>query len=99
MSNLSLIGNKTMSSVEPVKTLLDIVKVGLVESGFDGLFNECGECGCEVSDLAPGDKCFNEDCIPAYKHTHSSSKDFIMSTKKEGFTDADIEGVLNESSI
>lgn len=38
----------------------------LKEHGFDGLFNESGECGCELEDLAP---CWNlgEDCEPGFK--------------------------------
>ena len=33
--------------------VLDIVKAYLEANGYDGLYNEWGECACLVSDLAP----------------------------------------------
>jgi len=31
----------------------DVIKRYLEESDFDGLYNEVGECGCRIDDLAP----------------------------------------------
>lgn len=74
-----------------MSNLLDVVKAGLEKTGYDGLLNECGECGCKNSDLFPGN-CFTEDCLPAYIHIHSKRPElWAMSTHKSGLTDADIE--------
>lgn len=46
--------------------VLEITKQYLVSNGYEGLYNVHGECGCEVSDLSPGD-CFEERCEPGHK--------------------------------
>jgi hypothetical protein len=48
-----------------MKNGLEIIKEYLKENGFDGLQNG-GECGCELSDLAP---CVDNIiwCTPGYK--------------------------------
>jgi len=47
-------------------TVKDIVEKYLRENGYGGLFEEYGECGCELGDLAPcGD--MNEKCQAGYK--------------------------------
>jgi len=43
---------------------LEIIKAYLKEHGFDGLYD--GECGCEISDLAPCGVDFSQ-CKPGYK--------------------------------
>ena len=43
-----------------------IVSDYLRSSGFDGLFNEEGPCGCGLDNLAPCE-CICLDCEPAYK--------------------------------
>lgn len=30
------------------KTVIEIIKKNLIEDGFDGLYNEDLECGCEI---------------------------------------------------
>jgi hypothetical protein len=45
----------------------DIVEAYLKEHGFDGLFNDWGECGCELGDLFPCCESIS-DCQPGYKH-------------------------------
>lgn len=35
-------------------------------SGFDGLYNVVGGCGCQVSDLSPA-SCMTEDCRAGHK--------------------------------
>lgn len=47
-------------------TVKEIVVQYLVQSGYDGLLNLDGECGCELSDLAPCDQ-MQEACRPGYK--------------------------------
>jgi hypothetical protein len=46
-------------------TCLDIVKEYLVDNGFDGLWNEAGECGCTVKGLDPG-PCMQAECRAGY---------------------------------
>ena len=50
-----------------MKTVIEIVKAGLTSGGFDGLVAEGGECGCELSDLAPCGGDFSS-CIAGFKH-------------------------------
>lgn len=42
-------------------SVLGMIESYLLTNGYDGLFNEDGECACEVGDLAPGD-CLNAKC-------------------------------------
>ena len=43
-----------------------IVKEYVEKNGYDGLWNEDGECGCEISNLVPcGEICSN--CKPGFK--------------------------------
>jgi len=76
-----------------MKTLIDIVSDGLEKNGFDGLFNECGECVCKNSDLSPG-SCFNDSCEPAYLHEHSTIENiWVMSRQKTKLSDEEIEEI------
>lgn len=46
----------------------EIIKEYLEKNGFDGLYSDDGDCGCEVSDLMP---CESDDCMSCnagYKH-------------------------------
>lgn len=69
--------------------ILKVLAVGLKAEGFGGLVSG-DACGCLVDDLSPCG-CLHSDCQPGYKHTHSVTGDWIISTQKEGVTDADIE--------
>jgi hypothetical protein len=44
----------------------DILIAFLDDNGYDGLWNATGECGCETSELSPGD-CLTMQCKPGYK--------------------------------
>lgn len=44
---------------------LEIIRGYINANGYDGLYNP-GVCGCEASDLSPGN-CFEETCTPGYK--------------------------------
>ena len=45
----------------------DLLSKSLGDQGFDGLFNGDGECGCEISDLAPCE-CLNlDECEPGHR--------------------------------
>ena len=44
----------------------EIVKLWLEANGYDGLFNENGECGCTLDDLAPCGQ-ITGDCRAGYK--------------------------------
>lgn len=44
----------------------DIVKSYLVTNGYDGLYNDMGECGCTFEDFAPCEGDFSE-CQPGHK--------------------------------
>lgn len=47
-------------------TAKEILKLWLVENGYDGL--ACDECGCSVDDLAPCDAFDPCLCAAAYRH-------------------------------
>lgn len=47
-------------------TVLGMVKHGLMSAGFDGLCSECGECSCELADLAPCGQ-IGADCEGGHK--------------------------------
>ena len=75
--------------------IIDIVTAGLQSGGFGGLVQP-GECGCIIGDLSPAG-CLREACLAGYKHTHSRQPDdWIVSPKKEGVTDEDIERWIAE---
>jgi len=44
----------------------DIVSKYLKDNGYEGLFNESEDCGCELSDLMPCDEP-RPDCEPGFK--------------------------------
>jgi len=46
----------------------EITEQYLRANGYDGLYNENGECGCERGDLMPCDCTGIEDCEPAMQH-------------------------------
>jgi hypothetical protein len=74
--------------------ITEIIKFGLEKYGRDGLV--CmGICGCEKEDISPAN-CLTDDCEPGYKHTHSISKEWIISTKKETISDEVIQRIINE---
>lgn len=47
--------------------VLTIVEKYLSDNGYDGLFNEQGECACLVGELSPA-SCIIDDCKAGYKH-------------------------------
>ena len=76
-------------------TVIEIITDGLEAGGFGGLVQP-GICGCVIGDLAPAE-CLRGDCQAGYKHTHSMRQDdWIVSLKKEGVTDEDIERWISE---
>lgn len=46
--------------------VIDIVKKALMDSGYDGLYSESGECACDTSDLAPCGE-MGQDCVAGFK--------------------------------
>jgi hypothetical protein len=47
-------------------TVREIVTQWLIDHGYDGLWNEAGECACDLSDLIPcGGPC--DECQAGYK--------------------------------
>ena len=77
--------------------IIDIVTSGLKAGGFGGLCQP-GICGCLIGDLSPAG-CLSPTCIAGYKHTHSRQPDdWIVSLKKEGVTDEDIDRCIAECS-
>lgn len=65
---------------------LDLLKAALRDRGFDGLFNEYGECACELNDLNPCGECYSH-CIAGYKQPCDCGEDHdfhISATKSEG---------------
>lgn len=47
--------------------LMQITDEWLTQHGFDGLFNEDGECSCEVGELMPCGEPDTEFCEAGYK--------------------------------
>jgi len=47
-------------------TVLEIVEAYLRKENFDGLYNEMGECSCELADLVPCGS-WGTDCMPGIK--------------------------------
>lgn len=68
--------------------ILDVLAVGLKASGYDGLV--INGCACLVDDLSPGG-CLGDNCQPGYKHTHSVTGDWCVSTRRAPLTDDEIE--------
>ena len=56
---------KELNRYKPLATVRDIVKVWLIDNGYDGLRHESG-CGCEFSDLAPCGE-IQESCAAGHK--------------------------------
>ena len=63
------------------KSALEIVAAYLVLNGYDGLYNDDGECGCTVGDLSPG-MCLSEHCLPGYAHPLGNGVDFLVCGSK-----------------
>lgn len=42
-------------------TISAVVRKAIIDGGFDGLFNDWGECSCDLADLFPCGEC-HEDC-------------------------------------
>lgn len=75
--------------------VIEVISAGLKATGYDGLVLS-GVCGCLADDLAPGG-CLCDRCEAGYKHAHSARPDdWIVSTERDGVTDADIERVIAE---
>ena len=51
----------------------DIVKSYLVANGYDGLYNDMGECACTIDNFAPCEGVCSE-CKPGYKFDCGSCK-------------------------
>lgn len=60
--------------------VIEIVRKYLIENEYDGLMNDNGECGCELSDLEPCGE-MSSRCKAAYKHP-SDEYDFVMRETK-----------------
>lgn len=55
--------------------ILDLIIRELENTDYDGLYNEDGECGCILGDLAPCGEMPNS-CIFGYKIEADSNSDF-----------------------
>jgi hypothetical protein len=42
-------------------TIRDLIEAKCLADGYDGLFNDAGECSCTLEELAPCG-CLNEEC-------------------------------------
>lgn len=70
--------------------VIEIVKERLTADGYGGLVAPCGDCGCEVADLAPCNSDMSQ-CEPGYKHMDPRHPDdphsFAIWKQKEPPTD------------
>jgi len=60
----------------------EIVGQWLKDHGYDGLWNDLGECGCEVGDLCPCQDGNIGDCQPGYKHAGNGDYAFFIKPEK-----------------
>lgn len=78
-------------------TVIQIVRKHLEDNGYTGLVAPMGDCGCELSDLAP---CCSEisQCAPGYKHMDPRQPDdphsFAIWKQKEAPTAEQWERVV-----
>lgn len=63
------------------KTVIEMVKQALIDGGYDGLYNDYGECGCLLDDLRPCGEDFSE-CHPGYRGSETEF-DFTIFDSKE----------------
>lgn len=63
-------------------TVKDILLVFLQMNGFDGLYNDAGDCACDLEDLMPCESCAGE-CKLGY---YVPEKLWPEGTKEEGDT-------------
>ncbi len=56
-------------------TLKKITKEWLIANGYDGLYNDCGDCGCEVDDLMPCSEWMNQNCTAGYKVEYKTGEE------------------------
>ena len=56
-----------MGDIEMRLPIEEIVCAWLQKNGYDGLYNNVGECACLVDDLAPCGHLNTEDCEPGYR--------------------------------
>lgn len=74
--------------------ITDIIKSGLDKAWYDGLVCP-GICGCEKDDLSPAN-CLTSSCEPGYKHVHSTTNEWIISTQIEKVSDEGIQRIIDE---
>jgi hypothetical protein len=74
--------------------IIEVIKQGFEQTGYNGLVCP-GICGCKKDDLSPGN-CLTGTCEPGYKHEHSISKCWVISTKREPISDDDIQQIIDE---
>jgi hypothetical protein len=66
-------------------TIKEIVKEYLSNNGYDGLFSDIIDCGCEISDLMPC--CYEgiENCESGYKYCRKGdNRNWVILRSKEG---------------
>jgi len=72
---------------EKAMTVRDIIQEYLKKNGYDGLYNEAGDCACLVDDLMPCTACegvYVDDCEPGYKTPcDCGGHDWHISANKE----------------
>lgn len=83
---------------------IEAVHEKLRVKGFTGLYYP-GECGCELSDLAPCGNCkpggeYMNDCKPGYKHLDPNPGrveygDFVVTNSKEPPSPDEFENLYN----
>jgi len=63
-------------------TVKGIIAKFLDENGYDGLYDDTGECGCKKDDLIPcGDYCGG--CKPGFLHLGGDEYDFYIKLEQE----------------
>lgn len=76
--------------------VLQIIEAALTTNGFEGLVVP-GQCGCIIGDLSPGN-CLSDNCEAGFKHIHSVTGEWIVSTSRDGITDDDIKRCIADCS-
>ncbi len=62
----------------------EIVSDYILKNGYEGLFNEDSDCGCEIDDFMPCSDGMCVECQAGYKLLGNEEYDFLIGPKPEG---------------
>ena len=67
-----------------MRTVKEIVKQYLIDHGYDGLYSDAGECGCDLANLLDCDMAGTGQCKPGYKvEDPSDGFEYLIAPKND----------------